>query len=346
MLTVLEHLPDGFLTARGPELADLLGGPALVHLPGERAQPLFVSILLHGNEITGLQAVQQLLSRYRGKALPRAMTLFIGNVEAARYGLRRLPEQADFNRIWPDEAGRLHAPPSVETRMAGQVLEIMAKRRPFAAVDVHNNTGHNPHYAAINRLEGRWLQLARAFAPAALYFRYPPGTLAMGFGALCPAVTLECGIVGAGSGAAHAAAYLDNCLRMTTIADETPPDEALRLYRTVACVTVPDDVSVTVGDAAPGQLHLRNDLESLNWQTLPAGTALGRVSGVAAMPLEVRDVNEQCCTAQYLRLDGDQLRLRQSTTPAMLSTQIRVVRQDCLCYLLERVGRPHGAHDG
>lgn len=54
MLRVVDRLPDGLLQARATDLARVLGGPTLIHLPGIRPEPLFVSILLHGNEDVGL----------------------------------------------------------------------------------------------------------------------------------------------------------------------------------------------------------------------------------------------------------------------------------------------------
>lgn len=74
LLRQYSDIPAGLLEA-GPEaLADLLGGPSLVHLPGRREQPLFASVLLHGNETTGFLALQELLRKYRDKTLPRALS--------------------------------------------------------------------------------------------------------------------------------------------------------------------------------------------------------------------------------------------------------------------------------
>ena len=58
-------------------------------------------MLLHGNEDTGLKAIQSLLADYRGRALPRALSLFVGNVQAAAQGQRHLEGQPDYNRVWP-----------------------------------------------------------------------------------------------------------------------------------------------------------------------------------------------------------------------------------------------------
>ena len=95
MLNTYEHLPAGLLEAGVGELEDLLGGPSLIHLPGRRPEPLFVTVLSHGNETPGFTAVQALLRHYRDRELPRSLSLFIGNVAAARHGQRRLDGQID-----------------------------------------------------------------------------------------------------------------------------------------------------------------------------------------------------------------------------------------------------------
>ncbi len=81
MGTLLHHyesVPDGLLEADPTQLAELLGGPSLIHLPGRRKQPLFISVLLHGNETTGWLALQALLKRHCERELPRALSFFYG----------------------------------------------------------------------------------------------------------------------------------------------------------------------------------------------------------------------------------------------------------------------------
>ena len=99
MLTTSTGLPDGFLSARTAEMHRVLPGPTLIHLPGRRTEPLFVSVLLHGNEDTGLKAVQSVLAAHKHRELPRAVSLFVGNVQAAAAGQRPLPTQPDYNRV-------------------------------------------------------------------------------------------------------------------------------------------------------------------------------------------------------------------------------------------------------
>ena len=66
-LTRLDQLPPGCLTVRAVDLWRIAPGPTLIHLAGRRAEPLFVSILLHGNEDVGLHAVQWLLANSGGR---------------------------------------------------------------------------------------------------------------------------------------------------------------------------------------------------------------------------------------------------------------------------------------
>ena len=65
MLSILDHIPDGLLDVEPTGLFRILQGPTLIHLPGLRREPLLVSVLLHGNEDTGLSAAQAVLGRHR-----------------------------------------------------------------------------------------------------------------------------------------------------------------------------------------------------------------------------------------------------------------------------------------
>ena len=84
MFTELHAIPDGLLELPVERLHEMLDGPTLIHLPGRHERPLFVSVLLHGNEDTGWEAMRVLLRTYAQKELPRALSLFIGNVEVCR----------------------------------------------------------------------------------------------------------------------------------------------------------------------------------------------------------------------------------------------------------------------
>ncbi len=335
LLHVYEALPDGLLEAPPTQLAELLGGPSLIHLPGRRAQPLFVSVLLHGNETTGFLALQNLLGRYRDRELPRALSIFIGNVEAASDGLRRLAGQPDYNRVWPGS----EYPDCPEKRMMEEVFGIMQQRQPFASVDVHNNTGINPHYACINRIDHRYMHLASMFSRTLVYFIRPAGVQSMAFAQLCPALTVECGKVGQSAGEAHAEEFLDACLHLSEIPKHPVAAHDVDLFHTVAIVRVPRAYSFGFGEQ-PVDICFINDLDHLNFRELPAGTTLAHLDGVDGMPLEVSDERGEEVAELYFEVEGDMLRTTRSLMPSMFTLDERVIRQDCLGYLMERYPLP------
>ena len=170
-LKITEQVPEGFLEAEATAMREVLGGPTLMHLAGKQERPLFVSVLLHGDELAGLHAVQTLLREYHERELPRSLSVFVGNVEAAEHNVRRLAGQPDYNRIWPGTA--LEETP--EHHIMQRVVDEMAAREVFASIDIHNNTGINPHYACVNHIDHRFFHLATLFSRTVVYFNRPQG---------------------------------------------------------------------------------------------------------------------------------------------------------------------------
>lgn len=331
MLHRLHYIPDGFVDCAPDGLHRILKGPTLMHLQGRVDRPLFVSVLLHGNETTGLEAVQNLLRQYSGRTLPRSLSLFVGNIAATREGRRRLENQVDYNRIWPGTELAI----CPETMMAQSVVDEMALRRPFATVDVHNNTGLNPHYSCVDRLDTQTLQLAALFGRLCIHSStHPKGTLSAAFARLCSSVTVECGKPGQSFGVEHACGYLDGCLHLSELPAHPVAAHDLELYESVAQVFVDPDVDFGF-DAQGVALDLLPDLDHLNFTPVPAGFVLGR-SRTRYLPLRVIDGSGREVGSEYFALEQGCLVVRKPVMPSMLTTDARIVRQDCLGYLMER----------
>jgi hypothetical protein len=334
MLQELSEVPDGLLNLPAAELESMLAGPTLIHLNGERRPPLFVTVLLHGNEDVGWEAARRLLNRYRDGGrfdLPRALSLFIGNVSAAARNMRRLPGQPDYNRVWPGS----EEPPTPEHRVMRQVVDAMEKRGVFASVDMHNNTGVNPHYACVNVLDHHYLHLATLFSRTVVYFIRPKGVQSQAMARLCPAVTLECGKVGQAFGVEHALDYLDACLHLAELPENPVAERDMDLFHTVAQVKLPLSLDFSVNGRESG-LVLSPELDRLNFRELPAGTPLGRVRPGCDWCLDVRDEQGNDVTARYFEVIDRDLCFRVPVMPSMLTLDQQVIRQDCLCYLMER----------
>lgn len=332
-LLELDHLPDGLLERPASALHQQLQGPTLIHLPGRDPRPLFVSVLQHGNEITGWEAVRRLLkSHYQYDELPRSLSVFIGNVQAARHRLRRLDDQPDFNRCWPGT----HKPDNLYSPMFHQVIERMRELNPIACVDIHNNTGLNPHYAAVNVIRSDFLRLASLFSSKVVYFTMPRGTLSNAFARFCPSVTLECGQAGEVHGTDHSMAFLETCLHLEEVARKPIDAELVHLYHMVATVSVPDDVLFGFGKL-PTDVAFIEDLDQFNFKELETGVSFGAVNLDHAAPVKATDIDGRDVTNRYFRFDRGQVETIKPLMPSMLTLDRRVIQQDCLCYLMERI---------
>lgn len=334
-LTILDHLPSRLLQASADRLHEQLSGPTLIHLAGRRPQPLFVSVLQHGNEHSGWEAVRRLLlGRYARDPLPRSLALLIGNVSAAAENQRVLPGQMDLNRCWP--GSRL--PPGPWHGLLEALTDHMKRRQPMASIDIHNNTGRNPHYAAINHISAETLELAAMFSRTVIYFTEPQGVQSSAFSAFCPAVTLECGLSTDQAGADHAMVYLERVLHLDALPHHLPAPERVELYQMLATVRVHDALDFGFGsDASLADLTLPEDLDRFNFIEVTPGTCLAFTRTTHPPALIASGHNGRDLTETFFVIEHGQVKTRRPIMPAMLTTDPMIVRSDCLCYLMERL---------
>lgn len=327
-LNLIDGLPGGLADCRAQELAGALGGPALLRLPGKRNPPLLVSVLLHGNEDSGWNGLRRLLREPGG--LPRSLIVFIGNVTAAAAGVRTLPRQQDYNRIWRGATGP-------EGRLAAAVMRALNDDELFAAIDLHNNTGHNPHYAVLTDPVPANLGLARMFSDRAVLVSEPDSVLTRRFDGRCPAMTVELGPIGDPRCDDRAYDLLHRCLDL-----EAPPPAPgqgdLELFEALGRVHVAEEAEFSfAGDGHDTPLVLTGGVEGVNFHELPAGAEFG----VARAPLErllrVLDPRHRDVTDAWFAIDRGRLLLRRAVVPAMYTTDPTVIRQDCLCYFMQRI---------
>lgn len=340
MLATRNDIPDGFLDIEAGRLHELFNGPTLIHLQGQRAEPLFVSVLLHGNEFSGLIAIQKVLRKYQGKELPRALSILVGNIEAARLNSRVVPGRADYNRIW----GFGDTP---EHRMTHQICSELADRNVFAAIDIHNNTGKNPHYALICHLDDHHCQLATLFSRTVVYARKPDTTCTWAMSGLCPAVTLECDLPGESYAIEHAAEFIDTCLNLDSLPGTPVKSQDIDLFHTVAIVKVPASFSFSF-DGEEADIHFDKNLTSMNFNEIQPGTNFCHIADGSYAEIEAWDEHGRNRADKYFQHEGSRYTFRIPVMPAMLTSNPDIVRIDCLCYLMERINKDeyHEAGEG
>ena len=79
------------------------------------------------------------------------------------------------------------------------------------------------------------------------------------------------------------------------------------------------------------------NIDHLNFRELPAGTRLGRLKPGASVTLDVRDENGRSICDRYFSIEDDSLVTARPLMPSMFTLDERIIRQDCLGYLMERL---------
>jgi len=327
--------PDGLFDTPAHALLDLLGKPTLIHLRGELEPPVFFSTLLHGNETSGWEAMCEVFGPALSKPEPlkRSVVILIGNVYAAAEGVRSLPGQMDFNRIWRGE--------HEHSGLVEQVLGYLQRQPLFAALDIHNNTGRNPHYSVVTEITPQTTGLAYLFSDKAVLVEEPDSVMTRAVQHMCPATTVEVGPVNDVQSTLRTVDLIQCYLQL----DEVPTNGAdnLTMHRALARVHVVDGATFDFADERDAQRLSEDDLvltagmEAVNFHAVPAGTEFGFTRKPLHLALQVLDPEHRDVTAQFLEEIHGDISLSRPVIPAMYTTDHDVIRQDCLCYFMEEI---------
>lgn len=327
-LTTLDHFPLELKGISHKEIHTVLGGPTLIHLEGEIKEPLFVSCLLHGNEPSGFIAIQKIISKFTSEKLPRSLSIFIGNTLAAKDDQRRLEEQLDFNRVWKEGE-------SDEHKVAAEVLRQMRIKKPFASIDVHNNTGNNPSYSCINVLDDSFFYLSSLFSSTVVYFTEPSEVQSMAFSKICPAVTIEAGMPSSEPGVTNVAEFIEKTLRLPSWPNLKKEDLGISIYHTIARVTIGESSDVCFGDGPGEGIVFPLKYDDWNFTSLKEEHVLGWISNNAK--ILVTDQFGVDRTNDYFGFENSKIILKKKVVPSMFTRDLSIIKQDCVGYLMEEI---------
>ena len=320
----LRHaFPAEVLECTAAQLAEVLSGPTLFDLGKPDQDPLFVSVLLHGNETSGWEAVRTLFSTHPELCQTSSMLVFVGNVRAAKKGVRKLNDQLDYNRVWNGGS-------ALEHKLTEDVVSFVRAKKPWCAIDIHNNSGPNPHYSVITDLNPETLSLASSFSTLAILAEQPPGTLTRAFSDFCTSIAIETGIPTDPNSSVRASALVEQLLREGQLVERSP--EFLKIFDNHIRVTVEPGVT-NQGRTFP---ELNPELDAFNFKNLPAGSLIcnlkDRSLGIRANNVELQDVTED-----YFIVESSQVRLRRDVIMSMYTRDPLIATQDCICYFLKTV---------
>ena len=108
------------------------------------------------------------------------------------------------------------------------------------------------------------------------------------------------------------------------------------VYQTVARVTVPKNHSFSFSDST-ADIRFDTKLDNMNFTELTNDTSFGITQNESNANLIVWDEHEQEVTDEYFIKRDDNIVLIKHVMPAMLTLDEKIIRQDCLCYLMTRL---------
>lgn len=328
MLNIINEIPKELIDCHIKDIGSILSGPTLLHIKGAKSNPLMISTLLHGNETTSFYVLQKLLADFIKESPKRDVIIFIGNVEAASLGLRQIKDQVDFNRIW-------RKGDSLEHKMAKQILQYVTSKDPFANIDIHNNTGNNPFYACINKIESSFLQLASLFSKRVVYFTEPSEVESMAFSYFCPSLTIEAGKSGHPDSVDEVYRFIKKVLTLDSIELDST-SKGLAVYHTVARLMVNVDAKLQFKETLDDcDIALVSDIETLNFQTVDPGFEFAKVKNLG--DIKVVDNNNNDITDIFFRNHNNTFISTQAFIPSMLTKDIDIIKSDCLGYIMEKI---------
>lgn len=326
-LNILGKIPHELIDIDVRETHALLGGPTLIHLKGKSGDALFLSTLLHANETTSFLVLQKLLKDYKEKEFPRDLIIFIGNTLAAGQGLRHLPGQADYNRIW--EPGD-----TSEHKIANDVIEYAKNNNIFASIDIHNNTGKNPHYGCINVINNQFLDLASHFGSHTVFFTEPHNVQSMAFSKFCTSITVEAGLPGEPAGVEAAYKFVKTIFEMDKLTANSNR-ESPEVFHTIARMKVNPEASIDFEDdpESASDLSFIPDIDSRNFEVVPKSTHIGYTKNLSL--IKVEDNNGRDITSHFFKEIDGELLTKQVFIPSMFTKDVYVMKEDCLGYIME-----------
>jgi hypothetical protein len=329
-LQIINNYPDELLNLDIREVHNLFNGPTLIHLKGKAGrEPLFLSTLLHGNETTSFFVLQKLLNKYQDTELPRDLIIFLGNTLAASEGMRHLPDQADYNRIW--EEGD-----SPEHNIAKEVVAYAKSKNLFASIDIHNNTGINPLYGCINSLEKPFINLASHFGQHTVFFTEPHNVQSMAFSRFCTSITIEAGQPGEEIGVVEALKFVDDILNLDEL-EASRSREISEVFHTIGRIIVSKDASIDFINSleSKSDLSIVPTIDAKNFKVIKKGSQIGFAKDMSSILVE--DNKGQDITSDFFKIEEGKLLTNRIFIPSMFTKDIYVMKEDCLGYIMEKM---------
>ncbi len=107
----------------------------------------------------------------------------------------------------------------------------------------------------------------------------------------------------------------------------------------MAIIRVPENISISFDPEQKADIVFDADVDNLNFTELPAGTRLASIDMNSEKKAYLQAIDEQGndVAERYFEYIDGEIRTRIALMPSMLTTREEIIRQDSLCYMMERI---------
>ncbi|GGA87605.1 hypothetical protein GCM10011369_32100 [Neiella marina] len=290
---------------------------------------LFVT-LLHGNEPSGLTAIQRWLQSAQQPAVN--CYFFIGAVEAARhdphFSVRHFAELRDLNRCF-------YGPfDDVPGKIAEQLLTLMTEIEPEAVLDVHNTSGSGPSFAVSFSACPKHIALASLFTERLLLTETRLGALMELTSEHRPIVTIECGGAIDPQSARVAWEGLKRFASDNQVLEEPPHDWNMEVLSDPIRITLTADAHIAYAEQPchEADITLPPDVEHFNFGRLQPGTVMAHLKTAGLNCIVATDSAGRNRTNELFEVREHHLMNRIGLKFFMITSNPVIAKSDCLCY--------------
>ena len=316
---IRQQFDERLFAVEARELHHVLTRATVFDLRRDAVRPIFVSTLLHGNETSGWDAVRRFIADFPDASI----ALFIGNVDAAAEQMRHLSSEPDFNRIWRQQPWH------------SEINQILERFKPWCGIDIHNNSGPNPHYSVVTDVSASTLALAALFSNKVIFTDHTLDILAHAVSSYCPSLTIETGTVDDPSSERRAYDFLKRLNELGRVPNERKHE--LETYETIGIVKVEHE-----NGSLENFPRFHTSLKQKSFSTLAVGSPFieclppgWRVN--VSDPAHARDL-----THDYLEFRDRSAFLKRDVVMSMFTNTPLLAIQDCVCYFLKSTSLAHG----
>ncbi|HGG58377.1 MAG TPA: hypothetical protein ENK26_00475 [Gammaproteobacteria bacterium] len=129
---------------------------------------------------------------------------------------------------------------------------------------------------------------------------------------------------------------IETCPHIARIPGHPPAEHDIAVYHSIARVKIPDQVSFSFEDSH-SDLVFHKAMEKFNFRDVEPGEILAECRENHDPKIVATREDGEDVTREYFQCRDNKLLIRKPVMLSMLTRDERVIRQDCLCYLMERL---------